>query len=358
MKSFIAAKTDDLEIRNLLANNPIPGNISLIYQKNPSFFQAVKVGNWDTKTIVIKNNSGKIVAFQTTAVRDIYLDGEIKKIGYLSNLRVDKKFQNKGVLKIGFDFFKKIDPEIGAPFYYSTIISRNKKALNVLVKQRSDGLKFVGAGTYLTKAVLILNKKKEVGNKYRIARGSDDNLEAVVDFLNKEGQNKNFYPHYKIDDFGTEFLKDFKIEDFYIVYNDKEMVGVGGKWDQSNFKQNIIYDYNFIFKFYNLAAKILKWPNIPDKGKQFKFIYLSFIAIKNNKPEILNSLIRAVYNDLIGKKYLYLVFGLHKKDPLIKSLKGFFYLTYKSKLFINYWQKPEILKNFNLGIPYLELSTL
>ncbi len=357
----LAIEDDEPRLRKLLKTNPIFGTISMFYQKEPNFFKAAWVGNQDLKTIVMKNDQKEIIAFQTTGIRDVYLGGVIRRIGYLTNLRVDKNFQGKGILKEGFDFIKKLDLQTKVPFYYSTVISANKKALRILAKPRRGGLNFIGQGTYLTKALVIFNRKKEVSNKYKIIRGSKDKLNEIVDFLNIEGKKKNFFPHYTFADFGSDFLKDFKVEDFYLAFDSNEIVGVVGKWDQNNFKQNIIAGYSGFFRFHNLFnffGLFLGLPKLPAVGQKLNFLYLSFIVVKNNDNQIFSDLLKSVYNDLIDSSYVYLVLGLHEKDPLISSLRDFFCITYKSTLFFNYWQEPEILKKFNLGIPYFELAIL
>ena len=364
MECSIASSCNDAEIRKILNNNPVPGHVSLVYAKNPSYFQAAMIGNQDTKTLVIKNDSEKIIAFQTTATRRVYCNGRAVTIGYLSNLRMDKNYKGKGLLKEGFEFLKQVHSQIKVPFYFSTIISGNNSAANTLTRHRDGGLHFIDYGNYLTKAIIIFNKKYKLSNDYRIIRGNKDNLPEIVNFLNSEGGEKNLFPCYTENDFTEKnILKDFNINDFYLAIKNNVLAGVIGKWDQSSFKQNSIDSYNGAYSIlhpvYNILANTLNLPRMPKRGEQIQFIYTCFIAIKENDPKIFLDLLKAVYNDLAGSNNLFLMVGLHEKDGLRESLKKFIGLAYKSNLFINYWEKPD---GFNIGrdtnIPYLELATL
>ncbi|MBT4850117.1 hypothetical protein HON36_04685 [Candidatus Parcubacteria bacterium] len=357
-KVDIARESDDLGIRTLLDNNPVPGKISLLYQKNPSYFQASDVASKYSNTIVIKNNQKDVVAVQTTAIRDLYLDRQKRQIAYLSNLRVDKKYQGQRILKEGFELLKKIYPKFETPFLFSTIIAGNSK----LTKKRKDGLQFECYGNYHTKLVILHKKKKNIDERYKIIRGSRELLEDIVVFLQKEGSKKNLYPVFDYNDFiRGDLFKDFDIKDFYVAMDNDEIVGVVGKWDQNKFKQNTVVEYNGIYKYrkiYNSLSKFYKMPQLPKIDETINFAYISFIATKDNDPNIFSNLLKAVYNDNIDSKYLYLALGLHENDPLLGVGKDFRCINYTSKLYFNYWQKPEMLYNFDIGIPYIELATL
>jgi hypothetical protein len=356
----LARESDDLQIRRLLHDNPVPGKISLIYQKEPSYFQASSIANRQTISIVIKNNN-KIVAVLTIGIRDVYLNGKIQRVGYLNNLRLDKKYQGQKILKVGFDFLKKMHPEMDVPFYYSTIIADNKKVLNILSQSRERGLQFVDYGNYYTKAIILNQKKKTINKSYHVIRGSEDNLAEIVNFLNQEGKKKDFFYNYKIEDFKNNFLRDFDIKDFFVALEGDKVIAVMGLWDQNNFKQNVVTSYNGLFKLYklyNFVSPVFSLPRLPDVGQKLNFAYLSFVVIRDNNPDIFAGLLKAVYNNAINKDYLYLVLGFHEKDKLLSVLDNFSCITYKSKLFMNYWQTPDILKDFELGVPYIELATL
>ena len=358
----IAKESDDAKIRNLLNTNPVGGKIQLLYQKNPSYFLASNIASIFSNTIVIKNNAAEAVAVQTTAIRDVYLNQKSQRLAYISNLRVDKKYQGQKVLKEGFDLLKSIHNKFGAPFYYSTIIADNKKAEKVLQKNIKNGLQFKDYGYYYTKLIIIHGKKKEIDNKYRIIRGSKDRLEEIVSFLQKEGSKKNFYPYLKKEDFEDKnFLKDFKLENFYLAMDNDEIVGVLGKWDQNKFKQNVVTKYGGIYKYnkiYNTVCKLWRMPKLPNIGETINFAYVSFIATKNNDVYIFEQLLKNIYNDCLDSELVYLALGFHEKDQLLRSLDGFLCINYKSKLYLSYWDKPDILNDFDIGIPYIELATL
>ena len=362
VKISFAEKSQEVDqgIRSLLARNPILGNISLTYQKDPSFFEALQVGNRQAKVLVAAEGD-EIVGFQSVSSREVFVNGRKENIGYLSNLRLDKKYQQSGIFKRGINFLKENRHQLAVPFYFSSIISANKLVLKKLIKPRPDGLQFVSQGGYLTKAVILLNHKKKISGSYEIIRGSQNNLDEIILFLEAEGKKKNLFPCYNREDFNSDFLKDFKIEDFYLAVKDDRIVGMVGKWDQNNFKQNVIAGYSLAFKafrsIYNAVGKVFHWPAIPAIGEKINFLYISFIAVADNDQKVFGDLLKAVYNDELKSKYLYLVLGLNERDPLIKALAGFICLTYRSEIFLNYWQWSE-LSELDKKIPYLEIATL
>jgi hypothetical protein len=48
----LATPTDDAALRQLLRDNPMPGNISLSYEREPSYFLAARVDGPLSQTII------------------------------------------------------------------------------------------------------------------------------------------------------------------------------------------------------------------------------------------------------------------------------------------------------------------
>jgi hypothetical protein len=269
------------------------------------------------------------------------------------------------LLSRGYHSLKKLHEDNKVKAYVSTIIHDNTQAISLLTAGR-DGLpKYYNSGIYNTYAVKLKKSIRIKDAGVDIVRGDGHNLNAIVKCLQRNGRDKQFYPYYESQDFesGSEYLRDFKKEDFYVALKDSRIVGVLGKWDQRAFKQIVICGYdrkvNRIRPVYNFFADLVSFPTLPSPQSKLDSFYISFIAVDDNKPEIFSSLLSAVYNDHIGSEYTYMVAGLYEKDPLAGAVDRYPHIKYKSRIFVVCWEDgKEWLHSLDSRIPYLEVATL
>lgn len=365
VKVELAKKSDDSVLNKILRDNEMQGNISIVFQRNPSYFNALKIEGKNNQVIIGRNEQNEIIGFGTRSIKPVYVNGHIKNIGYLSNLRVIKRYRGKGYLHKGYSFLRKLHQDKKVSFYYSTIVEDNKAAIKILTSKKSYLPTYHDIGGYCTFAVSLLGKQRHHKNKLKIIRGSDKNIKEIINFLNKTGAKKQFYPGYTLNDFNSKNINliGFYIRDFYVAMEDGKIVGLIGKWDQRRFRQIIITGYRgviFLIKpIYNAISNLFGFSPLPEPNSELNFFYVSFIAMKNNDSEIFRELLYALYNDFVDKDYSHFLVGLHSRDSLLKVLDDFTCIKFNSRLFIVYWQDGEkAFKQLDSRVPYVELATL
>lgn len=362
----LARKSDESNLRNILEDNPIEGDISLSFQRNPNFFHAIGVqGKFNQIVIARKTDTKEIIGFGTRSIKPVYLNGKVCDIGYLSGLRLNEKYRRGTLVARGYRYFKDLHKDGRTPIYITTIIESNLDAKRILTSKKAGLPAYNDFGLYYLIAINLLAKKRKIGNDINIINGSKENLEKIMEFINKEGPRKQFFPYYSKKDFisGDGSLRDLNIEDFYIAVKKNKIVGVMAKWDQTNFKQSKVINYKgkmkFAKPFYNFGARIFGYHALPNPGDQLRFFYTVLLAIESDDPEVFRSLLNKMHNDSIGTDYSYFLVGLHSKDPLLKVIGDYHHIKYTSHLYIVCWQDGETsYKNLDGRIPYLEIGTL
>ena len=58
--------------------------------------------------------SGRIIGFGCRSLRDVYINGEARTVGYLSSLRVLPAYRNIGLVARGYAFFRRLHREDGS----------------------------------------------------------------------------------------------------------------------------------------------------------------------------------------------------------------------------------------------------
>jgi hypothetical protein len=286
-------------------------------------------------------------------------------VGYLSRLRILSEYRNTTLLARGYRYLKELHQDKRTPFYITTIIEDNAYSLNMLTKRRAGLPFYLEWGLYYTALIKPIRKKEDIKDGFSVIRGSLSYLDEIIEFLNRHGSKKQFFPYYSKEDLNAnnEALKDLEIGDFYIAIKGGKIVGILATWDQNKFKQTVIAGYKgktrLLKPLYNMYAKIGGWPQFPPSGTFLNVIYISFIAIEENNQDVFRVLLREAYNNNVGDRNAYILVGLHSRDPLWKVVQEYAHLEYKGRLFIVCWEDgQEVYKSLDGRIPYLELATL
>ncbi len=354
----LATRGDDALIRKCLRDNSIPGSISVTLETEPSFFDSLSVIGVESQVIVSKCDE-EVMGLGIRSIKKIYFEGKEKKVGYLSGLRGYSKFRNNVFLSCGFKFLRELDRDDKVPFYLTTIIEDNYDARKILESARA-GLPYYFPLDILSTFV-IKPKKRKIKRKYEIIKGDEVDLEKIVNFMNVEGSKKNFYPCIEVSDFFTERLRCLNQDDFYLAVNGDEILGIVGRWNQESFKQTRVISYDKLIKFskpfINISSAFSNIPRLPNEGEKLKYFYCAFPTVKDNDPDVLESLLNEISNDNIN--FDYFTIGLTKSDPLVESVKSFSGRKYDSIIYLVTFNKtPEDKIYLNERIPYLELATL
>src|SRR5688572_23243539 len=84
----LADERDDEAIRVVLRSTPMPGNVSLAFQREPCFATGERAGNLESQTMLCcDRETGAVVGLGTRSIRRAYVGGRAVEIGYLSMLR-------------------------------------------------------------------------------------------------------------------------------------------------------------------------------------------------------------------------------------------------------------------------------
>ena len=85
----IAKESDDFDLREILRNTKMQGDISLSFETEPSFFNAISIlGEKQTVLSIRDIQKNKIIGFLIRSVKNVYINQKIVKVGYLSSIRL------------------------------------------------------------------------------------------------------------------------------------------------------------------------------------------------------------------------------------------------------------------------------
>ena len=367
----LATPADDPAIRRLLAAQPVPGQITVTYEREPDYFLACRTMGRFCQVLVARHQpSGEVVAVASRTTCPRFINGQVEEVGYIGQLRVAEQFQGHWIVSNGFRFFRQLHADRRVRGYLTTIIEGNNQAQGVLVDRPRRHFPVYRQVDRLCTLALILHKpfpgwgRRWRSAAYELGRGSAADLRAILTFLRQYGPAKQFFPVYHEADFGNDSTTlGFQVEDFVIARQNGRMIGVMGLWDQSSYKQTVVQNYGNSLRwfrpFYNLGARLSRAQPLPVPGQPIHFAYASFICIAENDPVVFQELLAYLYHLAAEQGYAYLMVGLAERDPLLAAARRYAHIPYYSRLYTVCWPGEEKFhQQLDQRVPYVEIATL
>ena len=356
----LANETDDVALRSLLATNAVPGRVTVSFEREPNYFLGCSTMGEQCQVVVARQGT-QIAAVACRTMRPMYVNGQSTDIGYLGQLRVDKRFRGRWLVSRGFHYLRQLHDETPVSAYLLSIIEQNREAFGVLIERRRRHFPdFYALGRLHTLALSL--QRTEQATNAEVASASADDLDEIIAFWHRQSSARQFYPVYAPADF-TEGIttRGFRLEDLLLARRQGQIIGTIGLWDQSSYKQTVVRGYTDWLRaarpFYNFSAKLLTRPILPPVGAEIRSVYASFICVADDDPAVFQALLRQLYQLAAARGYSYLMIGLHERDPFLSVARRYSHITYHSNLFLAAWEKG-FYERLDQRIPYVEIATL
>jgi hypothetical protein len=358
----LATPTDDHELRELLRKSPIPGPISVTFEREPSFFDSCAIrGDFFQVGIGRDRRTGKIIGLGTRSVAPGFINGESTPLGYLADLRLEPQYRGGTLIARGYRFLQQLHQDRRTRLYTTVIFSENHAALTTIASGRAGLPQYHDQGTVQSPGINIRGAKPPIDAGYEIVNGSKDLLPEIVECLNRNNSRRQFAPVHAVPMFRDRW-RNFRIEDFHVAVHGSSVVGVVASWDESPFKQTRIAGYNsrlrWMVPLANILRPVKRVPRYPKAGEEVRYFYLSFIAIDDNNLQVFRALLRSAYNAAVGTGYLYAILALHERDPLLPALRDYSLTPFSGRLFcVTFDDGEDLVRELDRRVPYLEAAT-
>jgi hypothetical protein len=195
MEFRLATETDDPAIRELLQQIPLNGMLRIRYLREPSYLRSVEIQGTPQQTLVGLTDH-KIVAVGSRNIQRLYIGGEIKTAGYISNLRYHPGARHGISLLKGIREMENLSAGLMTDFHYATLIEKDNFTRNILASNRSRMPEVIDMGLLNTFSIPIRKTATNAkpGKKFEIVRGDEKLMPLILTFLKKEGTLSDFFP--------------------------------------------------------------------------------------------------------------------------------------------------------------------
>jgi hypothetical protein len=363
----LATPADDPEIRRLLRDNPMDGEIRVSLEREPNAFLAAAVEGEPHHTVVARDpESGRIVGMGSRSVWNAFLNGEPRRLGYLSQLRVDRAFRGRRrIIAAGYEALRGLRGPDEAPFDVTSIIADNETARRLLSGGVPGLPRYRELSGFVTLVLPVRRRWRRVRSKLRIVPGLPGWMTEVADCLERNRRRHQAAPFFSAEDLlSTERSRGLRPEDFRLAVAGGRVIGCLSLWDQSGFKQAVVRGYGPDLArrrpWINRLSPLLGTPRLPDPGRPLPHAYLSHVAVDGDDPEVFRALVEAALEEAGTRRYVYVVIGLAAGHPWLPWLERRFRpRIYESVLYTVDWgEGAAAIEALDGRLPHVEAALL
>jgi hypothetical protein len=364
----VATSADDPDLRSLLRQNPMAGEISVSFAREPDALAAGAISGDPHHTIIARDGAGgRPVGMGSRSVYTAFVDGEPCRIGYLSQLRIDAAYRGRvGLLSEGYRLIRSLRGPGELPFDLTTIVADNRPALRVL----EAGLRGVPSYRRLesfTTAIVPLWRRRRASQSsaFRIERASMDRLPDVACCLERYGQRYQFAPHWRSGELtGGSRSRGLSPRDFLIATAKDRVIGCFALWDQTSFKQIVVNSYGPTMRrwypWLRVLSKVASTPELPAPGWPIRYVFGSHIAVDDDRPEVFEALFLEACNEARLRGHACLIVGFADRHPFLQVVRRACRpWTYSSLVYAVCWNDDRAADGIvNARLPHLEVALL
>ena len=334
----IAAVGDDADIRRLLRENPMPGKISLSFEREPNYFADAKLPG-ETKQTIVARDGGRVVCVGSCTIRQRFLNGQPAKVGYLGGLRLDASYSGRfDILRQGYEFFHQLQTDAPADFYFTSIAGDNARARSILER----GLPGMPSYEFIGEFVTVLLPAQSADSVPNVVGNRNSPAEQIVTLLNNHNRERQFAPCWAEAEVTALRPLGLNLNDFTFVMDSGRIDAVAALWDQRVFKQTVVRDYTPALMrarpVLNFAARFTGRTRLPVIGEVLRNVYVSQLAFDLNKPDVLIQLIAQLRRVAAQRKVGLLTLGFAANDSMLAEVRrNFRGREYHSRLYVVRW---------------------
>lgn len=363
----IATASSEPEVRRLLRENPVSGSIEVSLEREPNAFHAAAVTGDEYQLILaFVNDRPEPVGLGARFELDAFINGNVQRFGYLSELRATGGFKfRRSLLLQAYRSMRQYHEAGNTAFYLTTIIADNTAARRLLEAGLSDMPTYSPIEMMATIIIPVRSGARVRGSNRHITAATAKDLPAISGKLNHSGQNYQFHPFWPENTLRSpDRCRGLEASDFLVCQDEGGFRGCLALWDQRSFKQSVIRGYSsplaYLRPAYNLAAPLFRRPRLPAPGASLESGILSHLVVEQEDEATAVSLIRQACRNGSQRGLDYVMIGVAERNPIYSLIcRHFSCHSYLSMLYGVYWEdgKNEFEK-LDHRIPHPELAIL
>jgi len=371
----LATEDDNEGMNKVFESGRFDGGFSVQFLRKPKPLESFRKDGDTAKILIMKDAlTLEVIAVGGCVIRREYLDGSVKRIGYLTGLKILPAYQKKiRCIAESYQFLHE-NTKDEVDLYYTTILSSNTGAQKLLEKRHRNMPAYRYLGEYTT---YCLRAGGRSGGRYGGRSGGKSEgrfgssltgatADEVAQLYGSSLRKLNLAP------MNTE-LSGLSAEDFYTLRDVRQdIIACCAIYKQQSYKQYVISDYNRMYRILSkLPVHLLGYPKFPAQNSYLNYASVAFLYVKDNNIRLGRQFLRAAMNQagrtgqagMTGRteqeshsgRIDVLLAGQFCNNPLRGIFDRIRHVKFQSRLYEVSWDEPQYIDSNPVG---LEVSLL
>lgn len=306
MRARMYRPSDEAELVRL-ASASMPGWVRLRYDYAAGY-AAAEALKGESEIVVVEDGDGHVAGCGTRSTRLLYLDGEPRRVGYLSGLRSFAGARGGFGLFRGFAKLRELERANPDELTFTTILDGNPAGRALLTSGRAGLPEYRPRGRIVTHALGPLRGAEPHGASF----------EELREFYSREAPRKQLFPV-----FGRTLPPGLSVGDFFAVRRGGRIVAAGAVWNHGARRRIFVDGYmpglRVLRPVFNALFAVSRCPRLPAPGREFACSYLAYALVENDEPSLFAELLDAARRKCGGRA---LVLSLHSDDPMRRTVEA------------------------------------
>ena len=316
----LASSADADALVRLYESDDFTGDISVLYTRRPDPWASLLAeGDRVVVPTVTDTVDGVLLGMGACVVRDAWVNGEPRRVGYLTGLKGLPEYRGKvPVIPRVYAYLREHTAD-DVELYYTTILADNEPVRRMLERRRRNMPEYRLVGGYTASC---FRWRAPRTRSYRLARGTVAELSALQPAGPDAPNLAPCGPLPGLTDADVWLLRD----------RAGEVVAGCGVLDQRAHKQYIVTRYGGRYRWLrHLPTALAGYPRLPRENAVADHASVTNLVVRGDDPELARLFLGFVGGAHRGRDFL--MWGHADSDPLGPALSRGRSVAYRSLLY-------------------------
>jgi hypothetical protein len=318
---ILSKKDNDKIMRFFNQTSMETTSLKLRYERTPDFFTFLDYQSDEVFVMGGDKDEKDIKAIATMTIRDGFINGQLKRVAYLGDLRVKGgiRYSMRWQQLFGdiLENSKRLE-DVNVDYFITAVMGGNAKASKALVENKKSKFKYQKLCDYKMVNVVMPYKKLASIRGVEIRWATVDDKEELLDFLEYKNKNRPFGFTREYIERAFDKWTHFSIENFIILKKSSRIVSTCAIWNPSPAKKIIIESLPRSLKILNILVSL--FTKTSKVGEELKVQYLNFLNLGHKDD--LKIIFEFLRLEKIFKQYDLIAFADFEPFNYREGLKG------------------------------------
>jgi len=329
----------------LFARVAMDSDLVLSVRRDPDFDALYRLQTSDWLSLVIELD-GAIEGTGTILVRDGYVGGVSRRVGYLGDLRFSPKLEGRLLLDRFFGpLLQEVRQRFGCELFLTAVIASNQRALRALTREtersrRAGRPRYTLVRDFDIRSLHLLLPRRDERSAFRVRRATEHDVPALLALLDADARSRPCGFVFTARELERRLREwpGLSVGSFLLAEDEAgKLVGTLALWDAASVKRMVVQAYRRSMRrvrfAHGIVAGALGMPRLPAPGGELRYKYVTHQAIPSGDPRILRALLTRAYRELRGGGSHFLTICAPARSSLEPAFRGFQCTNLPAQLF-------------------------